>query len=148
MNNKIVTIILVILVGAGAFWGGTVYKKSSLEKQGLLRNANNNRVGNFTGGPNGQQGRSQGMRPGGPGGNNGNFVNGEILSRDDKSITVKMPDGGSKIIYFSDSTQVGKSAQGSISDLNTGQQVMVNGTANPDGTVSAQNIQIRPPLNP
>jgi hypothetical protein len=55
-----------------------------------------------------------------------------------------MQDGSSKIVYFSDSTMIGKSTQGAASDLNTGEQVMANGTSNPDGSITAQNIQIRP----
>jgi hypothetical protein len=142
-KNIIITAILVVVVGAGAFFGGTVYEKSSLTKAGLLRGGNN--LGNRQG--QGEQGQNQG-RPGGAGFNRGagggDFATGQIISKDDKSITIKIQDGGSRIVFFSDSTTVGKSTQGTAADLNTGEQVMVNGKSNPDGTVTAQNIQIRP----
>lgn len=142
MNNKLIIAIIIIIFAAGSFYGGTIYEKNSLNSQGLLRSASGMRGagGNFAGGQNGP-GRGQSMRPGGP---NGDFVTGEILSKDDKSITIKTRDGGSRIVYFSDSTTVGKSVPGSALDLNTGEQVMANGTASPDGSMTAQNIQIRP----
>ena len=137
-KNLIIAIVAIIAIGAGAFYGGTMYEKNSLSKQGLLRSANGLSLGE-----NRQPGR-QGGTGFGRGGNGGNFASGEIIAKDDKSITVKMPDGSSKIVFFSDSTAVGKSTQGSASDLNTGEQVMANGTSNPDGSLSAQNIQSRP----
>ena len=69
-------------------------------------------------------------------------IMGEVLSQDDKSFTVKMPDGGSKIILFSEKTTLHKANDATKSDLKAGEQVSVFGTENPDGSLTAQNIQI------
>ncbi len=74
----------------------------------------------------------------------GRPVVGEIISKDDKSITVKMADGSTKIVILSDSTTYSKTDTGSRDDLNVGTQVGVFGTDNSDGSVSAQNVQLNP----
>src|SRR6185369_11294861 len=82
---------------------------------------------------------------GGAGGRNGfRPVTGEILNADDKSITVKMMDGSTKIVLLTSTTTYNKAAQASKSDLVTGERVGVFGTANADGSVTAQNIQLNP----
>jgi len=126
----IIFIIIVLIVGAGAFYGGMVYGKSQRNNTfnpGRLQGLNANGA---------QRGARQGA--------NGGIVSGQIISQDDKSVTLKLLDGGSKIIFFSDSTQITKSATGTVADLTTGENLMVNGTANADGSITAQTIQIRP----
>ena len=85
-----------------------------------------------------------GARNGGAGRNGGGNANGEIISKDDTSITVKGRDGSSKIVLYTPSTQVMKSTSGSSTDIIVGSQVLVQGKTNSDGSVTAQNISIRP----
>lgn len=126
--------IAVIIIGGGSFYGGMKYTQSKAPV------VNQRGGGNFgAGGANGG-GQRGGQRAGGFGGG----TSGEIISKDDKSITVKMRDGGSKIIFLGDSTQIMKSTSGSNADLIVGQQVMAMDSANVDGSVTAQTIQIRP----
>ncbi len=129
---------LALLALGGGFYGGMVYGKSKVTSTFAAARAQ------FAG--NGQGG-------GGRGGNRAQFAGGgatmgEVIAKDDKSITIKMRDGGSKIVFFSGSTQVMKAVAGAATDLNVGEQVTALGTANADGSVSAQSIQIRPPMMP
>lgn len=119
------------MVGGLGFYGGMQYGKNG--NAAVAYGA-----GRF--GP-GAVGGAQGTRAGMM--RNGASV-GEILSKDDKSMTLKVGDTGSRIIFFSTTTTVTKSVPGSMSDLSVGGYVSVLGTPNQDGSVSAQSIQIRP----
>lgn len=133
-KNIIIAIIAIIAVGGCMFYAGMRYEKSKLKLPGMFRNGGPDFSGNNK--PSGLNNRNNGMQ--------GGFADGEIISKDDKSITIKIKDGSSKIIYFSDSTVIGKATQGSITDLEVGQQIMINGEKNSDGSLAAKNIQIRP----
>ncbi|MCX6816849.1 MAG: DUF5666 domain-containing protein [Candidatus Beckwithbacteria bacterium] len=125
-KNLIITLLLVVIVGVGGFVGGIKYQQG---KQPIF----NRQLGNGQGG--GSPRRSLGG--GGP-------VNGDIIASTDKSITVKLTDGSSKIILFSASTTINKASEATTADLTVGQKVAVFGTTNADGSVTAQNIQLNP----
>lgn len=130
-NNLILGVIIALVIGgAVGFFGGMQYQKSQRP---------NFAQGNFPGRENGQPGQ----RFGGANGAN-RPVSGEIISADDKSITVKMQDGSSKIVILSDTTSINKQATGTKDDLKTGTNVAVFGTSNSDGSVTAQSIQLNP----
>lgn len=128
--------VLVLLVGAGAFFGGMKYQQTQAA-------GNNSRSGQATQDVENQNGQGH---PGGPEGFNGNgrggATRGEIISQDDNSITVKLEDGSSKIVILSNNTTINKTSSGTQSDLKTGERVSVFGTNNSDGSVTAQNISI------
>jgi len=129
-KNVIIGIVLVVGLGAG-FFGGMTYQKG---QQGSLTAAGGNRFIQ-----NGQIRRGTGV-------NNQGFrpINGTILNADDKSISVKLEDGSSKIILFNSNTQINKADTASSADLKTGMTVMVFGQTNSDGSVTASNIQLNP----
>ena len=77
------------------------------------------------------------------GSSRGGAVTGEILSMDEKSITVKLMDGSSKIVLISDTSIINKSEMASKSDLKVGVKIMTFGMTNPDGSVTAQNITLQ-----
>ncbi len=135
-----VFVILLILVGGGSFYGGMKYANSKrVAAFGAQGAGGNFRGGNFGGGASGTtRGAGAGAR--------GGFANGEIISKDDSSVTIKLASGGSQIVFFSTSTAILKAAAGSANDLVVGQNIMVNGSANSDGSVTAQSIQLRPAM--
>ena len=129
-NTTIITVLLLIVVSGGAFFAGMKYQQS---KQPAFTRQFAGQQGARTG--QGQfQGNRAGFRP----------VNGEIIASDDKSITVKLQDGSSKIVLLSDKTVINKAAQATKNDLKKGEKVAVFGQENSDGSVTAQNIQLNP----
>lgn len=140
-KNLLIIIVLIVVVGFGSFFGGMKYAASKQSGAGPSA-AQRQRLG--------QNGGTFGNRQ------NGGFVNGQIISKDDKSITVQLnsqrggsnSQTGSKVVFFSDKLEVGKFVSGTLDDLTVGANVMVNGTANSDGSIIANSIQIRPVTSP
>ncbi|MFA5358205.1 MAG: hypothetical protein WC310_00050 [Patescibacteria group bacterium] len=131
-KNLVIFIVIVVIVAAGSFYLGMSYGKKGNGK-------------NFAG-PVGEFSRNgiQGTGLEKQNGQGSGFVDGEIIAKDDKSITVKLKNGGSKIVLFSETTTVGKTTDGTVADLEVGKTVMVSGTTGSDGSVAAKSIQIRP----
>ena len=149
--NKLIPVVIAVavVVGGGAFFGGMKYAESK-NPRSRVSQADFQNLQNLS--PEERQQRLQelganagGFRGGSGGGqrSGGGFASGEILSKDDKSITVKMRDGGSKIVFLSDSTEISKLSEGAMSDLEIGKSITVTGTANSDGSVTARTIQLR-----
>lgn len=79
----------------------------------------------------------------GRGGNGGGFASGQVTAKDSQSITLQLPNGNSEVVLYSSSTQVVKPTAASLSDVVPGTHVMIGGTQNADGSLTAQSIQIR-----
>ena len=124
----ITTIVLVIV----SFYVGDKHGQSSLKNSFASRGA---AIGMSAGGA------ARGRFAAG-----GGAVTGSVIAEDATSMTVKTRDGSSKIVLYSGSTQIAKSTAGAISDVAVGSNVSVIGTQNTDGSVTAQNIQIRPDM--
>lgn len=139
-NQLVITIILVLFVGGLAFFGGMKYQESkspSFGKMGTFNGGMNRLNGGMTPGQNaGSQQSGSRQRMG--------AVSGEVIASDNTSITVKLPDGSSKIVLVGEKTAINKASEGSKSDLSTGTTVAVFGQTNTDGSVTAENIQINP----
>lgn len=137
MKNPVIIIIAAAVIsGGGGFLVGMQYQKSKTP-------ALSGRFGNGQFAPgqgfnrdsrDGSNGIRQGFRP----------VSGVISSVDDKSITVKLDDGSSKIIILSDKTEINQAESVGRDQLSTDTRVMVVGSENSDGSVTASNIQLNP----
>jgi len=131
MNSKqIVSLVVVAVVFAGGgFFGGMKYQQSKAPAPGAGR-------GQFAG--QGFGGR------GGRGGANGMaFANGQVMSVDNGTLTVKLMNGGSQIVVLAPSTQYRKAVDGTAADVAVGKQITATGSQNPDGSLTAQSVQIR-----
>lgn len=129
MNKLIpIIIILVLLAAGGAFYGGMKYAQNKVPPRSQQLGA-----------------AAAGLRSGRAG---GGFAAGEIIAKDDKSITVKLQDGGSRIIFYSATTKIGEFVDGTMDALEIGKAVTINGKANQDGSITAETIQfqLRPTL--
>jgi len=134
MKNKNLIIVIVgivaLAIGGGAgFFAGTKYQQSKVSSQ-RQQFAN----GNFQREMMGRSGNVQGE----------SAIRGEVISKDNNSITIKMQDNSTKIVVLSSSTTISKSTQGSADDITQGENVMAFGTTNSDGSITAQSVQINP----
>jgi hypothetical protein len=127
MKHIIITIICVVCVGGGAFYGGMMYQKSQRPS--------------FSGG-----------MPGGAGGSGSSATQtqktsyqpivGTVSSADASSLTVRQENGSSRIVLSSSSTKVSRLLDALMSDIKTNDAVTVLGTINTDGTVTAASVSL------
>ena len=149
-NNKTITIAISVIVLVVGFFLGLLYQKS---KTPQLNNSNQSQIfnrGDRQGVAQGQ-GLGQGLNQVEDGGKNRGQTPGfrqdlgEIVSLDDSSMTMKMADGSSKIIFFSESTTINQSVSASRDDLQIGSSVAVRANQS-NNTFIAENIEINPHL--
>jgi hypothetical protein len=127
MHKAILFTIVAVLIGS-AFYGGMRYEAS--------------RQPSFSGGPMMTQGSNGKIVNLGGGEQAGTFISGSVLSVDETSFTMQLPQGGSRVVLFGSTTPITKSTGGTIEDIQAGETVTVTGRANDDGSISTQSIQI------
>jgi len=128
--KKLQLAIIIILITVVSFYGGMKYSKSDTTGE-ISRNfsAMRQRTG---GGTRTNRGMS------------GEFLRGEVINADAQSVTMKLRDGGSKIVFIGESTKITKSVDGTLSDLEAGNQILATGEENSDGSYTADNIRLEP----
>ena len=136
MKKEVVIAVVVSLVlgGGGGYYVGTKVASGSTSVFGA--NGQGDRAQARMMGQAGMRGSRQGA--------GGGFTVGEVVSKDAQTLTVKLADGSSKIVFYSETTPVMKTASGTPADVITGETITISGTANADGSITAQSIQLRP----
>jgi len=126
-RRLLVPAVTVAVVAVLAFGGGFAFANATAAKT----NGNG-----FT--RNGQGGPNASGRPGGFGGG----TSGTVGSVAAGQMTITTAAGGSKIVLLTPTTTVTKvsSTPDTVSDIASGNQVTVVGTANPDGSVTATSV--------
>ena len=140
VDSKTIVAGVAVVVAAGAgFLGGMQYQKTKVVAnfrgnfaQGQMNgiNGQTRATGTRTG-----SGMQQGMR---------GMIVGEVTAKDDKSLTVKLTDGSSKIVVLSGSTTYALSSEASLDKIAIGSKISAFGTSNSDGSTTATSIEINP----
>jgi hypothetical protein len=124
MNKVLIAvgvIFLVVVVGAGAFFGGMAFQRGRMARAG----------GGFFSGAAPFGGAQAGR----------GAVVGQVQSVGSDTLVIKTAQG-QVTVHLSNNTAVSKMAQGSLSDLQPGVTVTVRGQRNSSGDVTASQIQI------
>ncbi len=123
---------IAVIIGLGiGFYGAIVYQRNQTRNRFAQFG---NPMGQFTREQNGQNTPfGQGVRP----------IRGEIIKKDTDSIVVKLLDGSTRIVFFTEKTSLTKSTNAKAEDLKEKETVFVVGQENSDRSITAENIQIR-----
>lgn len=136
----IVVVVVVLVVAAGSFYGGMTYGKSQasaatpagfpgFDGQGAPRDFQG-----FRG--QGQNGAADGVQPG--------STFGQIESIDGNTLSITDRNGNPVTVQVTDTTLIEKNASVSVSDLATGDTVIISGSDNTDGSITARSVQVAP----
>ncbi len=134
--RKIWVVVIAVVCAGVFFYVGMVYGKntassSSAGRGGSFAFSSSTRAG-------------FGARGGTGTGGTGGVVTGQVISTNADSMTVQLANGNSQVVFFSSSTDIEKPSPVPASELTDGTEVIVTGSSNSDGSVTAQMIQVRP----
>ncbi len=134
-NSSVIALAIVCLLlgGAAGYLVTTTFIKPGLKSFGAV---------NLGGGQFARGGNT--VRTGG-GSNNIGIMSGELLKMDKGSLSIKLRDGSLKLVLTTSSTEALKMVSSTLDTLKIGENVMVSGISNSDGSLTAQTVQVRPP---
>ena len=139
--------IVVLALIAGAFYGGTLYGKGQAEAaqaQARERIFSGSDTAAFPGA--GLAGTPQpGMRGGFFGGGAaGGGAFGQVEEINGDTLVVTGADGQRTTVKVTDTTLIEKYASVTVADMQPGETVIVSGSSNADGSITARSVQVAP----
>ncbi len=135
--------VVVVIIAGGSFYGGMVYGKQQAAATAAAVPMNfpdgfqpGDGAGRF--GPRGQGDAAGGFtaQPG--------MLFGEIQSIDGDTLIIADPNGQQTHVQVTNTTLIEKNASVEVTDLAPGETVMVSGSENGDGSVTARSVQVAP----
>jgi hypothetical protein len=117
-------VVAIVALGGGYYWGKA--GAAGARGAGRLAGAYGSSTRSFAGGAAG-----------------GGLAVGQISAIDSSDITLQLANGNSQVVFYSSSTQISEPTIVPPSALSVGTNVMVGGTTNSDGSLTAQSIQVR-----
>jgi len=148
MNRTVKIVIAVVgalVLLAGSFYGGTLFGKQ--QAQAALPEGFRDRIMRSVPGeePSGGAGQRQfGQAGGGQFSASAGGLVGQIEEINGSSLIVTGFDGQKTTIQATETTLIEKYASVTVSDLVAGEQVVVSGSQNEDGSITARSIQVAP----
>jgi hypothetical protein len=144
LQSALITVVVLVLL-AGSFYGGMLLGERRARAD--LPAAFRDRMAQFGQGAEGLPGAGEGMR--GQGGVarfgvQGGGVFGQIEEIDGSTIVVTGFNGQQTVVQITDTTLIEKYASVTAADLAIGEQVIVSGSENDDGSVTARSVQVAP----
>jgi hypothetical protein len=135
MNKNLIIAVVVtaIIAGGIGFAGGRqVAEKRKVTQDGnMITGDQSDRTGRF-GSP--SKSPNRGIR--------GGFVSGQIISRDATSMTVKLPDGNTRIVFLGANLEVTAYSSSTQAALVVGSHVRVSGETADAGALTARRVDI------
>lgn len=124
MKREILFLIILILVATAAFYGGMKYQQSKMPQRIFFQRG----------------GQTIQAREG--------MFYGEVISKDEKNLTLKLPDGSTRIVFLSEQTEFLKTTEGDLNDIEVGKQIMIIGNQTIEGAFVAEQIHLSPRIIP
>lgn len=138
-NMIVACTVTAVVAGSIGFFGNNLYQQSQRNSRfPQMENRTGNGQNNF--GTNRQVNGS--IQPGMMG--RGGALNGEVTAKDNKTLTIKLSDGSSKIVILSDNTTYRTSTETTQDKVEIGTKIAAFGTTSTDGTTVATSIEVNP----